>query len=89
MELRMSWAADELSGINLGDERLNKRSVKILDALGGEIRLIDQWHYLKHVMRSEPRTQRSVVSGSIPIRERTLRCVRGSVAQHSHCLHLR
>mgnify|MGYP001566391035 CR=1 FL=1 len=31
----MSWAADELSGINLGDERLNKRSVKILDALGG------------------------------------------------------
>ena len=85
----MSWAADELSGINLGDERLNKRSVKILDALGGEIRLIDQWHYLKHVMRSEPRTQRSVRSriGIDPLT--TLRCVRGSVAQHSHCLHLR
>lgn len=31
----MTWASDELSGINLDDERLNKRRVKILDALGG------------------------------------------------------
>ncbi|MCP3680323.1 MAG: hypothetical protein GY782_08775, partial [Gammaproteobacteria bacterium] len=31
----MNWAAEELSGINLGDKRLNNRSVKILDALGG------------------------------------------------------
>lgn len=31
----MSWASDELFNIDLGDERLNKRSVKILDALGG------------------------------------------------------
>lgn len=36
MELDMSWAAEELSGINLGDKRLNSRSVKILDALGGD-----------------------------------------------------
>src|SRR3989338_10282880 len=35
MELHMSWASDELFNIDLGDERLNKRSVKILDALGG------------------------------------------------------
>ena len=35
MELDMNWAAEELSGINLGDKRLNNRSVKILDALGG------------------------------------------------------
>jgi hypothetical protein len=27
------WAAAELSGINLGDERLNKRSVKLLESL--------------------------------------------------------
>lgn len=32
----MSWATDELSGIHLGDQRLNKRSIKILDALGGD-----------------------------------------------------
>jgi hypothetical protein len=31
----MSWAAEELSGINLGDKRLDKRSITILDALGG------------------------------------------------------
>lgn len=31
----MSWASEELSGINLGDKRLNHRSVKILDSLAG------------------------------------------------------
>ena len=35
MELDMNWAAEELAGINLGDKRLNNRSIKILDALGG------------------------------------------------------
>lgn len=29
-----SWAKEELSGIDLGDARLNKRSVKLLDRLG-------------------------------------------------------
>lgn len=30
----MEWAEQELAGINLGDERLNKRSVKLLGRLG-------------------------------------------------------
>ena len=30
----MSWAAKELSGISLGDKRLEKRSIKLLDSLG-------------------------------------------------------
>jgi hypothetical protein len=28
------WAEQELAGINLGDARLNKRSVKLLERLG-------------------------------------------------------
>jgi hypothetical protein len=28
------WAEQELAGINLGDERLSKRSVKLLQRLG-------------------------------------------------------
>ena len=29
-----NWAEEELTGVNLGDERLNKRSVKLLTRLG-------------------------------------------------------
>lgn len=32
----MAWAKQELAGINLGDERLNKRSVKLLESLAAK-----------------------------------------------------
>ena len=32
----MEWVQDELSGIKLGDERLNKRSVKLLERLASK-----------------------------------------------------
>lgn len=32
----MDWAKQELAGINLGDERLNKRSVKLLESLAAK-----------------------------------------------------
>jgi len=34
-EVSVSWVNNELNGIDLGDKRLNKRSVKILESLGG------------------------------------------------------
>lgn len=30
----MSWAEEEMQGVDLGDERLNRRASKILDAMG-------------------------------------------------------
>jgi len=32
----MEWAATEMQTANLGDERLNKRLVSLLDTLGNE-----------------------------------------------------
>lgn len=31
----MDWAKQELEGINLGDKRLNKRAIHLLNKLGG------------------------------------------------------
>lgn len=32
----MSWAEEELAGVDLGDERLNKRAIKMLDCFAGK-----------------------------------------------------
>lgn len=32
----MSWAREEMFGVNLGDSRLNKRAIKLLETLGGQ-----------------------------------------------------
>ena len=34
----MSWAADELAGVDLGDGRLNKRVVKLLERFAAQRR---------------------------------------------------
>ena len=41
--MSQDWAAQELAGIDLGDARLNKRSVTLLDRLADKLSLPDQY----------------------------------------------